>query len=959
MVTVTCPRPSSSSSSSRFPLLRAGLDVLLESGLPWGIATTVERSRHCVTSLLAPNGGHASTDALRLQLEGGATATIPLARTLLRKPCGSALIALQSPMMHKAIKISWEAEKPQAAQGDDGGEGLSGYPGDGGGASGMGGWRKAPHGGSAATMGVAASLLSLLTSTTLISAIAIAFALLAPDANTHASPGGGGSSTTPTAIAAAAAAAAAVTGGSSLAATDKRPLKALSSSPASSASSLAPALGLTTRRLLLAAGVLLLLLEIWPVAEAAMRTLSARLSLRLGARPSSADKAAAAAARERKAGAAASGGGAAASVVAVSVSPLRHLAALVRRLPTRVLTRLPAGLSRTIAAAELPAAWNLTFEPATLDRDGNPALGSKPNSPSAMGGATAGVGWAPHSPGGSFAGQQRGVGSPPSPLYEVASSVASSPSPMKGGEAWGFGGRTASPSTSPSTMSAGVSRTTTPEADLQMDALFADVASAEHSILFHAAVALRAVRVKMRGPGAVRTTTSLAASSISREGGGGSSGALAEEAYPANAGPGGPGGPAGPAGPAGPGGRSRAATWDGAAPPFLGADAAGANASGGAHAEVHAVSSERLAAEASAAAAAGRIDFELESLLSAFEQAVVAVLASLGPAMLILVKNDEGNLRKMRDAARKMGSASSSVRALIDDELKRGIHKTGEVQPPANSPSESPAHARSPGAGVSFGGLVVSDAGFQGVGGADGGGGGGGGGGAFPPHAIGNGIKPGSTGGATLHDPSAAISLLWLRRSLNFTLLIMENLQKAKQKIDDEAALLPVTLLDDFDPNDPDSGGDHSGLTSMLEDPVCDCVCSAYDVCMRPFHAWILRKTFDLVATQIPSLPQMLACLGTKWPPDAATLPRSPDAATRPSSARHARGLARPSLTLFPSPLPARARVWRAPPSRQARAWARTTSRARCSRSSSSSSQRAGRSLGPSTCSTTSSRWRT
>ena len=71
------------------------------------------------------------------------------------------------------------------------------------------------------------------------------------------------------------------------------------------------------------------------------------------------------------------------------------------------------------------------------------------------------------------------------------------------------------------------------------------------------------------------------------------------------------------------------------------------------------------------AAAAGRIDFELESLLLAMEQGVVAVLASLGPAMLILVKNDEGNLRKMREAARQMGSAGTSVRALIDDELRR------------------------------------------------------------------------------------------------------------------------------------------------------------------------------------------------------------------------------------------------------------------------------------------------
>ena len=37
-----------------------------------------------------------------------------------------------------------------------------------------------------------------------------------------------------------------------------------------------------------------------------------------------------------------------------------------------------------------------------------------------------------------------------------------------------------------------------------MDALFADVASAEHSILYHAAIALREARLRMNGPGGLR-----------------------------------------------------------------------------------------------------------------------------------------------------------------------------------------------------------------------------------------------------------------------------------------------------------------------------------------------------------------------------------------------------------------------------------------------------------------------
>ena len=111
----------------------------------------------------------------------------------------------------------------------------------------------------------------------------------------------------------------------------------------------------------------------------------------------------------------------------------------------------------------------------------------------------------------------------------------------------------------------------------------------------------------------------------------------------------------------------------------------------------------------------------------------------------------------------------------------------------------------------------------------------------------------GSTGGATLHDPSAAISLLWLRRTLHFTLAIMENLLTNKQKADDEAALLPLTLLD---------ADDDSELPPAESDPTMEAVRGAYNEVMRPFHGWLLRKTCDLVFNQVPTLDEAIAMLG-------------------------------------------------------------------------------------------------
>ena len=111
----------------------------------------------------------------------------------------------------------------------------------------------------------------------------------------------------------------------------------------------------------------------------------------------------------------------------------------------------------------------------------------------------------------------------------------------------------------------------------------------------------------------------------------------------------------------------------------------------------------------------------------------------------------------------------------------------------------------------------------------------------FPPTQVGHSCM-GCTGGATLYDPSAAISLLWLRRTLNFTLIIMENLLHAKSLRDDDATLESVQLLELDEP-------DHNA--PGFADPVCDAVRDGYNQTVRPFHSWLLRKTFDLVSSQV------------------------------------------------------------------------------------------------------------
>jgi len=171
--------------------------------------------------------------------------------------------------------------------------------------------------------------------------------------------------------------------------------------------------------------------------------------------------------------------------------------------------------------------------------------------------------------------------------------------------------------------------------------------------------------------------------------------------------------------------------------------------------------------------------------------------------MLILVKNDQANMRKTRDAATAAHLPTGSVRALLEDEVSRGMHE------------QSP-HPEATNASTGSGTAAVKER------------------------------------SAILYDPSAAISLLWLLRSLKFTVVLMQRLEAAQQKLEDERAIAPLEeeLYDEDDPR----GG--------TEDPTAEAVRGAYDTVIRPYHSWLLRKTFDIVSTQVPNITEAIGMLG-------------------------------------------------------------------------------------------------
>ena len=615
-----------------------GLELLLESGLPWGVQTTVERRRHRVTCALAASSHHvASSDVLRLFLEGGASASIPLARTLLRRPVGSAIVSLQGSSLHKAVKLTWEAEAASS---------------------------EAPQHIRARVISYGRFLL------TAAATLAGALVLLLPRLSSG-----------PAAVATESAAIAPQRAGLT---------RASVAEPAAEPAAVAvEPMSSDSRTWLLTIAVIAF--ATWTYLDQCVSTDPRKRSKR------------------------GSSSGVSAASTAVPWPSW---------LPSPLLRLVPKPLTRAMATACQPRAWRLSFEPASVDRDAqasaNHAGGEKPHStdqPShaqAIVGGTGATGAADHA---------RGLENldPKSPA------------------------RTAQQ---------------TPDGELQVDALFADVASQEHSLLHHAALALR--QAAQRSP------------YLSGK----------AEAYPMG-------------------------------------EAADEAAAGTAH----------VAVPPAAPVADGVPDLHLESMLRAFELAVIQVLSSLGPAMLILVKNDQANLRKVRDAAAAAAANSTdsrvshSIRALLEDELGRGMHAPGDVIMPGAAAAEGAGGPPSPAGGSSS---------------------------AFPPTTIGHAVI-GCTGGATLYDPSAAISLLWLRRTLNFTLIIMENLLHAKVAHDDNETLDTLHLLDDQA---------EDAEAAQFGDPVGEAVRDGYGKTVRPFHSWLLRKTFDLVTTQLPSLNDTLLIFG-------------------------------------------------------------------------------------------------
>ena len=117
----------------------------------------------------------------------------------------------------------------------------------------------------------------------------------------------------------------------------------------------------------------------------------------------------------------------------------------------------------------------------------------------------------------------------------------------------------------------------------------------------------------------------------------------------------------------------------------------------------------------------------------------MTVMGALGPAMLLVTKNDAANIAKVRAALAERGGGggggggSGTVRALLEREIADGVHT-----------------------------LSGEDEGRNGSFSSSGGG-----------------------GGVVLADPSAAMGLLWLARSLHFLVAATDQLrQKGEAELD-------------------------------------------------------------------------------------------------------------------------------------------------------------------------------
>ena len=580
------------------------LELLLESGLPWGMQTTIERKRHRVSCTLLSTASSASADVLRLHLEGGATATIPLGRTLLRRSRGTVVVPLQSPTVHKAIRLSWEPTS--TAQ---------------------------PVAPAMAKRRATALSPTHQAATVLAAAALFASALVSEEFASDTKPRSAAGS-----------------------------LRLMMSGLGSSLgmASIVPPSLLRPLLLLVAVVAAAYALNISP---AQMRRDGARFCpqlMRLAGRFFS-----------RRA-------------------PLRF----VRRLPTCLVRRIPGPLAAAIVSAAQPDAWALSLVPA--DEQVNHKERSKQS-------ATM-----PHA-------AHEDHPHPLPPHAAVMNNLAP-----------------ASPARSAALA----------DSELHVDALFADVASDEHSVLWHAAVALRHAYNSMLPPSTGGESYPVGHS-------------VASAPSPAPHAEGAEGGaPAASPSPAPP--RADGAA-DKEAASKAKADAKVPTTHSLTHSPTHPLThplthSPTHPLTHSLTHAKVPTDVHMESLLRAFDVSVVQVLSALGPAMLILVKNDQANMRKTRDAATAAHLPTGSVRALLEDEVSRGMHE------------QSP-HPEATNASTGSGTAAVKER------------------------------------SAILYDPSAAISLLWLLRSLKFTVVLMQRLEAAQQKLEDERAIAPLEVGRRADPS--------------------------------------------------------------------------------------------------------------------------------------------------------------
>ncbi|KAL1522880.1 hypothetical protein AB1Y20_017845 [Prymnesium parvum] len=189
-------------------------------------------------------------------------------------------------------------------------------------------------------------------------------------------------------------------------------------------------------------------------------------------------------------------------------------------------------------------------------------------------------------------------------------------------------------------------------------------------------------------------------------------------------------------------------------------------------------------------------DLNLHDVCAAFE-AMVSILGAIGPSLMIQVRNDNNNVQKLRAAMASTGSAT--VCSMLEAEVAAGMHVQGAV------------------------------------------------------HKKVKGQEVLRTGGGTLADPSGAIALLWLTRSLHFTLVLVRRLLEGVHAAPERAASAHSAEGQGGGKIAADGNGD---LTEKA-------IKSAYNQVIRPYHSWLLRGTFDMMASQVPHFSDIVDVLGS------------------------------------------------------------------------------------------------